>query len=313
MHEPFAGAIRGAKPAQVWFRDVVALTKPRVTFMVVVTAAGGLLLSKRLPEHAPEHASDYATEHAVTSPLAVFATLLGIALVVAGANALNMYIERDIDRQMPRTSSRPLPAGRMAPRFAFWFGVACSVLAIAILATAANLLTALLALLANLLYVLAYTPMKQRSAFAIYVGAIPGAIPPLLGWTAATGSVNAIGIVLFGVLFLWQVPHFVAIAIFRKTEYERAGLVVLPNVAGELACRHTIVRWVFACVATSLFLVPLGVARHGYLIVASLLGAIFFTWSCYGLREGSGVRWARSLFGVSIAYLVLLFAALGMT
>ncbi|MCL2725643.1 MAG: heme o synthase [Polyangiaceae bacterium] len=298
MHEPLADAIVRAKPAQVSLRDVIALAKPRITFTVVVTAAGGLFLSQRLPDAA---SLTFST---------IWATLLGVALIVAGANALNMYIERDVDRHMQRTRNRPLPAGRLAPRFALWFGVVASAVAIPILAIFANPLTALLALIANLLYVLAYTPLKQHSALALYVGAIPGAMPPLLGWTAATGRIDAAGLVLFGVLLLWQIPHFVAIALFRKDDYAQAGLVILPNVKGELACRHTIVRWIFACVATSLFLVPLGVAHHGYLVVASVLGAVFFTWGCYGLRETSGVRWARSLFGVSIVYLILLFAAL---
>ncbi len=229
---------------------------------------------------------------------------------MSGANALNMYIERDIDRKMPRTQNRPLPAGRMNPKIALWFGMALSAVAIPILAIGANPLTALLAIVANLLYVLAYTPMKQHSSYALHVGAIPGAIPPLLGWTAGTGRIDAVGAVLFAIMFLWQIPHFCAIALFRKADYARAGIHVLPNTQGELATRHTIVRWTFALVATSLLVVPLGVAHHGYLIVATLLGAVFFVWGSYGLREGSGRRWAKSLFAVSLVYLVFLFAAL---
>src|SRR5690606_18664205 len=147
---------------------------------------------------------------------------------------------------------------------------------------------ALLAVIANLLYVLAYTPMKQHSHYALHVGAIPGAIPPLLGWTAGTASIDAAGAVLFAILFLWQIPHFIAIALFRRADYARAGLVVQPNVTGDLAARHTIIRWIFALVAASLLVVPLGLAGHGYLIIASVLGAVFFTWGCYGLRAGTG-------------------------
>lgn len=299
MQKPFTEVLPSEKAGTLAIRDVVALAKPRITLLVLITAAGGLFLSRRVPATPP---LPFST---------IVATLLGTVLIVSGANALNMYIERDSDRYMTRTKNRPLPAGRMSPRFALWFGVALSAAAVPILAVGANPLTALLAVLANLLYVLAYTPMKRHSAYALHVGAIPGAIPPLLGWTAATGRIEAAGMVLFGVMFLWQIPHFVAIALFRKEDYARAGLVVLPNTAGELASRHTIVRWIFACVATSLLLVPLGVAHHAYLVIASLLGAVFFTWGCYGLREGSGVRWARSLFGISMLYLVLLFAALG--
>jgi protoheme IX farnesyltransferase len=118
------------------------------------------------------------------------------------------------------------------------------------------------------------------------------------------------GVILFAFLFFWQVPHFIAIALFRRADYARAGLVVLPNVTGDLDARHTIIRWVFADVAASLLLVPLGVAHRGYLAAAFLFGAVFFTWGCYGLRAGTGNKWAKSLFGISILYLVLVFTAL---
>jgi len=298
MQKPLAEAFTSDKTGQIALRDIVTLTKPRITLMVVITAAGGLFLSRRSP---------LVEELSNTT---ILATLLGTALVVAGANALNMYIERDIDKNMERTKRRPLPTGRMPAKFALWFGVALSVISVPILAFGANALTALLAVLANLLYVLAYTPLKQHSAYALHVGAVPGAIPPLLGWTAATGRVDAAGIVLFSILFLWQIPHFCAIALFRKAEYARAGLVVLPNVKSDLEVRHTIIRWIFACVASSLLVVPLGLAHHGYLAIAATLGAVFFTWGCYGLRPGTGTKWAKSLFGISIVYLVILFAAL---
>jgi heme o synthase len=282
-------------------RDIVALAKPRITLMVVITAAGGLFLSTRALRSA---------ESAAPNATTVIATLIGTALIVAGANALNMYVERDVDRRMVRTRTRPLPAGRMAPRVALLFGLAVSAIAVPILAIGANPLTALLAVMANLLYVLAYTPLKQHSHWALHVGAIPGAIPPLLGWTAGTNRIDAAGLVLFAVLFVWQIPHFIAIALFRKMDYARAGLIVMPNVVGELASRHAIVRWIFAGVAASLLVVPLGLAGRGYLVVASALGAVFFIWGCYGLRDGTGARWAKSLFACSIVYLVLLFAAL---
>lgn len=288
-----SASLRGISP-----RDIVALTKPRITLMVMITAAGGLFLSKRAPDVAPLTAAT------------VLSTLLGTALIVAGANALNMYIERDIDRRMVRTKNRPLPAGRLAPRIALWVGVLLSALAVPILAIGANPLTALLAVIANLLYVLAYTPLKQHSHWALHVGAVPGAIPPLLGWTAGTGHIDAAGVVLFALLFLWQIPHFIAITLFRKADYARAGLVVMPNVTGELAARHTIVRWIFACVAASLLVVPLGIAHRGYLVAATVLGAVFFSFGCYGLKSGSGTRWAKLLFAYSIVYLTFVFGAL---
>jgi protoheme IX farnesyltransferase len=273
--------------------DLIALAKPRVTALVIATTAGGLWLA----------------------PVKVGFTVAGLAmlgtvLIVAGANALNMYIERDIDGRMDRTKDRPLPAGRLVPRVALWFGVALSAAAVPILALGVNATTALFAVLAHLSYVFAYTPLKQRSPAALLVGAVPGAMPPLLGWTAATGTASWGGVGLFAILFLWQVPHFHAISIFRKDDYARAGLKVMPNVAGLKATKHSIVRYTLALVAASLLLVPLGVERPGYLVWAGLLGAVFFGWGCYGLREASGPRWARSLFAVSILYLVLLFVAL---
>ena len=273
--------------------------------MVIITTAGGLFLAPRV---AP------LSEGAPLGAWTVFFALLGTAMIVSGANALNMYIERDIDRHMARTRNRPLPAGRMSPRAALWFGVTLSVVSVPILAIGVNALTALLAVLANVSYVLAYTPMKPRSHFALEIGAVPGAIPPLLGWTAATNRIDPAGVVLFAILFLWQIPHFHAIAMFRREEYARAGLKVMPNVAGDDATKHVIVRYLAALVATSLLLFPLGVAHAGYLFIALALGAVFFGWGVYGLRPGLTDarlnRWARSLFAISIVYLVLLFAAL---
>jgi protoheme IX farnesyltransferase len=273
--------------------DLIALTKPRITALVLITTAGGYWL-------APVKAG----------PFVASLTVLGTILIVAGANALNMYIERDIDGRMERTKDRPLPAGRLAPRVALWFGVALSVAAVPILAIGVNATTALLAVLANLSYVLAYTPLKPRSHWALLVGALPGAMPPLLGWTAATGTIGAGGLVLFGILFLWQVPHFLAISIFRREEYARAGLQVMPNTLGLRATKHSIARYLLALVAVSLLLVPLGVERAGYTVLAGSLGAVFLGWGCFGLREEAGARWARSLFGISILYLALLFCAL---
>ena len=162
MQKPTTQVLDGRLAWRIAWRDWVTLAKPRITLMVVITAAGGLFLSRRaqgLEEGA----------RALTSST-VFATLFGTALIVAGANALNMYLERDVDRRMDRTKNRPLPAGRMPPRAALWFGVVASALAVPILAIGANALTALLAVIANLLYVFAYTPLKQHSQYALHVG-----------------------------------------------------------------------------------------------------------------------------------------------
>ena len=275
-------------------RDVLALAKPRITALVLFTTAGGLWL-------AP----------APVSRGAAALTLLGTMLIVAGANALNMVWERDVDRLMKRTKDRPLPAGRLSPKLALVLGVAWSVAALPILAFGVNATTALLAALANLLYVLAYTPMKQRSHWALQVGAVPGAIPPLLGWTAATGRVEPGGLVLFAILFLWQIPHFHAIALFRKLEYGRAGLKVMPNVEGDHATRHAIVRNTGALVCVSLLIVPLRIAHFGYTIAALVLGGAFLAAGIFGLRKNATVKSARATFLVSLVYLVGLFAAIG--
>jgi protoheme IX farnesyltransferase len=293
MEGTVASRSRGSSIALPRLRDVIALGKPRITMMVLFTAAGGLWLS---PGHA--------------SMRVVLLTLLGTALIVGGANALNQYIERDIDRWMKRTKDRPLPAGRMSPRFALILGVSVSVAAVPILAFGVNATTAMLAALANLLYVLAYTPLKQRSHWALQVGAVPGAIPPLLGWTAATGRVDEGGLVLFAILFFWQIAHFHSIALFRKLEYGRAGLVVLPNVEGDESARHSIVRHASALVFASLLLYPLHIAHRVYLGSALVLGGAFVIAAMLGLRKDVGPRWARGVFLTSLLYLTGLFAAI---
>jgi protoheme IX farnesyltransferase len=289
----FAEASLVSSQPQARVRDFVALAKPRITMMVLTTTAGGLFL-------AP----------AAVTLRTLVCTLVGMTLIVGGANALNMYIERDIDGHMARTRNRPLPAGRLAPKQALVFGVGLSIAAVPLLAFGVNALTALLAVLSNVIYVLAYTPLKQRSHLALEVGAIPGAMPPLLGWTAATNRVDGPAIVLFAILFFWQLPHFHAIALFRREDYARAGLQVLPNVRGDDVTKHAIVRYLAILLAVSLLLFPLGVAHRVYLFTALVLGGAFFGWGCWGLRPSSGRRWARSLFGVSILYLVILFTML---
>jgi protoheme IX farnesyltransferase len=281
-------------------RDILALSKPRITLMVLMTTAGGAWMAVR------------SNAGLSMKGWAIAATVVGTALIVAGANALNMYLEREVDKNMERTKDRPLPAGRMNPQVALWFGVVASALAVPILAVFVNSLTALLALVANLSYVLAYTPLKRRSQHALLVGAVPGAIPPLLGYTAATGRIAPAGLVLFGVLFFWQLPHFMAIALFRKGDYARAGLIVTPNVIGDRDTVHAMLRYTIALVVTSLLLVPLHVAHTAYLVVAIVAGVVFLSACVAGFRvDRFRIKsWAKGAFAVSIFYLVLLFATL---
>lgn len=289
-----------APSLRVRLRDLVALAKPRITLFVLMTAGGGMYLGRR--------ASNVATPlNATTAALA----LLGIALIVSGANALNMVIERDIDKRMARTKNRPLPSGRMHVRTALAFGVGTSVLAIPVLLAGTNILTTFLAVLANLLYVFAYTPLKQRSHHSLLVGAVPGAIPPLLGWTATTDRLDGAGFTLFAILFLWQVPHFHAIALFRRHDYARAGLQVMPNVRSIAQVKHAIASYTLALVLISLLLVPLGVAGGLYLVGASAFGCAFLGAALlgFGTPDHDG-KWPRSLFLASLLYLVALVGVL---
>jgi protoheme IX farnesyltransferase len=284
-----------SEPARgVALGDLLALAKPRITALVVFTTASGLWLAPR-----------------GLSTAGVALTLVGTVLIVAGANTLNMYLERDSDALMARTAGRPLPAGRMDPAVALRLGIGLSVLSVPLLTFAVGPLPGLLASIALVSYVLLYTPLKRRSATALLVGAIPGAIPPLIGWTAATGRLDLPGVLLFAVMFLWQVPHFLAITLFRKGEYARAGLVVQPNEpGGERAARANIVRYTVALVGVSLLFVPIGVAGRLYLMTALVAGAAFLGYGLLGLRENAGTRWARNLFFLSLVYLTALFAVL---
>ena len=200
--------------------DLWTLTKPRLSMLVIITAGGGYWLA--------------GSNDLLSGMLAVG----GTTLVVAAANVLNNYLERESDKDMTRTSVRPLPTGRLAPSIALLFGVLLTAISVPLLTFGANPLTGLLAAVALILYVLVYTPMKRVSSMNTLVGAIPGALPPLIGWTAATGSIEVGGLLLFALLFLWQIPHSLAICIYRQKEYESAGLVVLPSEHGLAVTRR---------------------------------------------------------------------------
>ncbi|WP_437878259.1 heme o synthase [Sorangium sp. So ce513] len=314
------GALRtSARPLLKVAADLVSLTKPRVTRMVVATMLGGMWVASRYVramlagEAAVSSAGlpgEAAIERAAVPTTQLLLALLGTVLVVSGANVLNMYIERDTDVLMERTRSRPLPARRLAPEVALWFGIALSAASIPLLFVWVNATTGALAALALLSYVLVYTPLKRRTTLALPIGAIPGAIPPLLGWTSVTGRIDVPGFLLFAVMFLWQIPHFLAIATFRREEYQRAGLKVLPVEKGDRTARLHMVGYLALLVLASVLFVPLGVGGPVYLGAAIVLGGAFFGLGAYGLRAGTGNRWARGVFVSSMVYLVLLFIAL---
>jgi protoheme IX farnesyltransferase len=274
-------------------RDLIALTKPRITMMVLVTAAGGMWLAPGALE---------------LSAAAVM--LLTTGMVVGAANALNCYLERDSDRLMARTANRPLPDRRLEPSWALLLGISMGLFAVPTLTLAVNPMTGLLGAIALISYVAIYTPMKQHTPAALFVGALPGALPPLMGWTAVTGSIAAPGLVLFGVLFFWQIPHFIAISVFRQEEYERAGLKVLPSVHGIQSTKTQSTLYAAALWGVSLLLVPYGIAGSLYLVAALGLGGYFFWTSVRGFWAVDDDAWAKKLFVASLIYLTALFAAL---
>ena len=237
-------------------------------------------------------------------------TLLGTAGTVGAANALNCWLERDRDRFMARTRLRPLPSGRMESGVALAFGILLAVFSLPLLAMASNGLTGSLGFLALVSYVAAYTPLKPKSSMAMLVGAIPGSLPPLMGWTAVTGKIGVGGLLLFAILFAWQMPHFLAIALFRKEEYRNAGYMALPLVRGDDATRVWMLLWTVLLVILSVLLVPFGVAGLFYLAVALVLGGTFVVLVARGVLRREQKAWARKTFFFSLVYLAGLFAAL---
>jgi protoheme IX farnesyltransferase len=211
---------------------------------------------------------------------------------------------------MERTRNRPLPAGRIASETALAFGLALGVAGLTLLFVLINPLTALLAGAALVSYVLIYTPLKRITPFALHVGAIPGAIPPVLGWTSVTGSLALPALALFAILFVWQLPHFVAIAIFRQSEYETAGIRVLPAVRGLSAAKRDIVAYSLLQLVVSLLPWAVGFVGPLYLVVAVPLGVAYLGYGLLGMRRSAGHSWARGLFFASMPYLVLILAAI---
>lgn len=275
--------------------ELVALAKPGVTLLVIITTAGGLWL---------------APGHLTWAKLAI--ALLGTVVVVAAANTLNCYLERESDRYMARTRNRPLPAGRLAPKIALFHGLLLAAVSVPALMLGVNLTMGLLALLALVSYVAVYTPLKRIGPGALIVGSIPGAMPPLMGWAAVTGGTEWPGLVLFGILFIWQIPHFLAIGIYRAEEYRRAGIRTLPIVRGVRVAKWHALFWSIAIVPVSLALVPLGIAGPIYFGITAVLGIVFVAYAVIGLRTrpDEDAAWARRYFLYSLVYLTTLFAAL---
>jgi protoheme IX farnesyltransferase len=272
----------------------VLLLKPRVMSLVLFTALAGFLLAPQLPH-----------------PALAFASLLSIAVGAGASGALNMWYDADIDAVMSRTSKRPVPDGRVAPGEALGFGLVLSVLSVMTLGLAANWLAGGLLAFTIFFYVVIYTIwLKRWTPLNIVIGGAAGALPPVVGYAAATGEVNLASVVLFAIIFIWTPPHFWALALLKKDDYDRAGVPMLPNARGDSRTRLEIVIY-------SLVLAPLGVApwlmgfASVYYGVASIvLGALFVAVAVALYRERrpeNERRAAGRLFGYSISYLFLLF------
>lgn len=289
-------------------RDSYELAKPRITLMVVITAGIGFTLGCQRSELIA--GLPLAGEAGGWGLLGMLNALVGVALCCVGAGTLNQVYETDVDALMSRTRHRPLPAGRVSPAYAVVYGLITGMLGLGMLVLGHNLITAALAIGTILAYAFVYTPLKRRTPWATEIGAIPGAMPPVLGYTAASGQLDATAGCLFGILFLWQLPHFYAIGWLYREEYRRAGLPILA--VSDPSGRSTFWRSLLGC----LLLLPVGAAPFflGISGYVALFGALalggWFLWSALRLvREGSTSR-ARSMFRVSLLYLPLVLMLL---
>lgn len=286
MNELRADAISGTERPWAY----VVLTKPDVTFLVVITTLAGFYLGSRGP-------IDWVL---------MLNTVLATTLVAGGTAALNQYVERELDAVMRRTAARPLPTGQLHPREVLVFGFAMIALGAAWLAIAANVLAALVALATTVLYLGLYTPLKTRTTLSTAVGAIPGALPPLIGWAAAHGSLSMGGWVLFAILFFWQFPHFMAIAWMYRQDYARAGIRMLPVVDEkgnatfrQIICASAILVWVSAVPSV------IGMAGMYYFFGALILGMILLQVGLWANRSRTNLR-AKWLMHATVAHIPIL-------
>ena len=272
----------------------VALTKPRIIVLLLITAFAAMLVAA----------------NGVVSPWIIVFTLAGGAASAGAANAINQVLDRDIDAVMARTRRRPIPSGAVAPPFALAFAILLGATAFVELAVLVNLTSAVLALAALFFYVFIYTVWLKRSTPQnIVIGGAAGAMPPLVGWAAATGRVELPALILFLIIFLWTPPHFWALALYRRDDYARAHVPMLPVVAGEDETRRQIVIYSVLLVASSLLLLVFGRMGWVYGATAAAIGAVFIVLAVRVRRERTP-RSAVRLFGYSMVYLALLFAAM---
>ena len=290
-------AVAPPLPPAHW-RDFLALTKPRVMTLVVFTGLCGLLA-------AP-----------VGVPVVIgFTAILCIALGAGAAGALNMWYEADLDAVMKRTAKRPLPAGRMDRPAALQFGVGLGAFAVILMGLAVNIPAGFILAVSILFYVLIYTVwLKRRTPQNIVIGGAAGAFPPLIGWAAATGQVATLPLLLFALVFLWTPPHFWALALFVQTDYAKAGVPMLPVVAGERVTRTQIGLYTIPMAIVAILPWPLALVGPIYGVVASVTTAVFAMLACHvavrTTREGDRMAPEKRLFSYSILYLFVVFGAL---
>jgi protoheme IX farnesyltransferase len=291
-----AATFRARSPGHVVWRDYVTLTKPRIMSLLLLTAACGMVVG----------------DGGLPGVGRFAATMVGLALACGGASAFNHLLDRDIDRTMSRTDRRPVASGRVSPPRALEFGLALSAASFVLLGVTVNLVAALLALVGNLFYVFVYTRWLKRSTPQnIVIGGAAGAIPPLVGWAAATGRITLPALVLFLIVFVWTPPHFWALALLIKREYQAAGVPMLPVVRGDAEATRQIVRYSLAMVAVTLLPAAVGISGWGYVAAAALLGA-YFLYLARRLRRDPGPARAGALFHYSLLYLALLFVAMAL-
>jgi protoheme IX farnesyltransferase len=284
---------RGAR-AYTALAEYWALTKPEVNFLIAIATFAGFYLGRPTGSH------DFPF-------LLAIHTLLGTLLVASGTGTLNQYVERCFDARMRRTARRPLAAGRMQPSSALWFGIALSVAGAVYLAVAANFLASGLAIVTLVSYLFLYTPLKRRTPFCTLVGAVPGAMPPLIGAAAAGGGLTLEAWILYLILFFWQFPHFMAIAWMYREDYDRAGYLVLPH--GEPRARFVTLQTIvplLALVAVSLLPMLLGKLGVIYYVGALILSLGFLYYGAQLVLRRSNAA-ARRLLATSIIYLPALF------
>ncbi|MFN0158216.1 MAG: heme o synthase [Bacteroidota bacterium] len=276
--------------------DYLTLMKPELTLLSVATAMAGFYL---------------ATEGQINY-LLMLNVFLGTALVGGGAGALNQYIERGYDAMMRRTENRPLPSGRLAPSEVLVFGILCSIAGLVVLTALVNPLTGFLAAVTSVSYLFLYTPLKRITSLSTVVGGIPGALPPMMGWTAVRNEISTEAWILFAILFLWQMPHFLSLAWMYKKDYERAGFPMLTvlDTNGESTSRQ-ILLYCVALIPATVLPTLVGLTGIVYLIGGAILGIAFAVCGIFLYRNRTNV-WARRVFFASLLYLPILFVIMGL-